>query len=509
MSYLEASHPDSVRRSRKLRTRAVVGWTCLAVVAVRLVFVTQPLRSDEGGYLYAARHWGSAGEFLYGDLHVDRPPLLMMIFRLAALTEWDGAIRVLSIAFTVATVLGIARGAFLLAGDRGARWAAVLAAALLVSPALAADQADGELFAVAFVAWSVALALDGWRRHEGAARWWLAVAAGTTAVAASLVKQNFLEGLVFVGVLVLAETLREHRLTSRAMAVGGGALIGAVAANVALYAWAAQVGIGAVRLWTQLGAFRQEAWSVIWRGSSDAPLTRAVMLVGLAGLSAILALVWTCARAATSRWRHLEGEEWAIGVCLVFGGVSIVAGGSFWAHYLIGLVPMLSLGVGVVAATSGPAGRAARRWTRVAVGSALVLVVAEVVVYAVLPRAWSQQRTGEWVAGSSEPGDTAVVLYGAPSILEAGDIGTPYPYLWSLPMRTLDPRQERLRRVLAGPDAPTWIVQVSALNSWRIDESGLLRELIEARYDRVAAVCGFDLWLLAGESRTLAPPPRC
>ena len=102
-----------------------------------------------------------------------------------------------------------------------------------------------------------------------------------------------------------------------------------------------------------------------------------------------------------------------------------------------------------------------------------------------------------------------MVLYGSPSILEAADLETPYPYLWSLPMRTLDPRQERLRATLAGPTAPTWIAQVSGLNSWHVDESGRLRELIDARYDRVAEFCGVDLWLRAGESRALAPPPRC
>ena len=154
----------------------MVAWTCAAVVAVRLVYVSQPLRSDEGGYLYAARHW-RVGRRVPVRRPTRRPAaLLMMIFRLAAVTDWDGAIRLLSIAFTVATVLGIARAAFVLAGDRAARWAAVVVAALLVSPALAADQADGELFAVTFVAWSVALSLDAWRCREGASRWLLAVA---------------------------------------------------------------------------------------------------------------------------------------------------------------------------------------------------------------------------------------------------------------------------------------------------------------------------------------------
>lgn len=80
-----------------LSVRTVVGCACGAVILARLVFLWEPLRSDEGGYLLAARNWHTGGEFLYGGYHVDRPPLLMLIFRLAALSHWDRTIRILSI----------------------------------------------------------------------------------------------------------------------------------------------------------------------------------------------------------------------------------------------------------------------------------------------------------------------------------------------------------------------------------------------------------------------------
>src|SRR3954447_25509515 len=53
-----------------------LGALCLVVVLVRVTFVPMPLRNDEGGYLFIARHWHTGGEFLYGDYFVDRPPLL-------------------------------------------------------------------------------------------------------------------------------------------------------------------------------------------------------------------------------------------------------------------------------------------------------------------------------------------------------------------------------------------------------------------------------------------------
>ena len=59
---------------------------CVVVAVVRVTYVLRPLRNDEGGYLLVARQWHSGGEFLYGDYFVDRPPLLLLVFRAAALT---------------------------------------------------------------------------------------------------------------------------------------------------------------------------------------------------------------------------------------------------------------------------------------------------------------------------------------------------------------------------------------------------------------------------------------
>src|SRR5918997_4617324 len=106
---------------------------CLGVVLVRATYVQRPLRNDEGGYLLVARHWHTGGEFLYGDYFVDRPPLLMLIFRVAALSEWDQAIRVLAIPFALVFVLAGWRAGTLLGGAAGGRWAAVVAAGIMCS----------------------------------------------------------------------------------------------------------------------------------------------------------------------------------------------------------------------------------------------------------------------------------------------------------------------------------------------------------------------------------------
>jgi hypothetical protein len=490
-------------------TARVVGWLCAAVLILRSTYVLMPLRSDEGGYLFVARQWHSGGEFLYGDYYVDRPPLLLALFRLAATTDWDGAIRVLSIPFAVLFVVAAARAGHLAAGPRAARWSALVAAGLMASPAVGADQADGELFAAPLVMCSVALLLDAWRRSPGRAQLWLAVAGGVAASAASLVKQNFLEGFVFVIGLVVADAVRRRSVGERSKVVLLGTVLGGAVPNVLVYVWASASGVDGLRIWQDVAAFRGDAFEVIWGHSTTAPVTRGLTLLLLALVSGVVPVIaaWVLA------WREgaLLGREetWAIAGALAFGLAAIAAGGSYWAHYLLQLAPMVSLAAGVVVAAGLRSGRRMRRWSVLVPASAVLGSVLVGLVYLTVPAVWFQERTGQWLASSSRPGDSAVVAYGNPAILEAADLPSPYPHLWSLPMRTLDPDQTRLRAALAGPDAPSWMVEVTPLNSWGIDDDYRLRSLIEERYRVVATVCGRDVWLRADLSRDLAPLPRC
>ncbi len=143
------------------------------------------------------------------------------------------------------------------------------------------------------------------------------------------------------------------------------------------------------------------------------------------------------------------------------------------------------------------------------VSAAALGTVVTLVIYASVPSSWSSQRIGEWLAGSKAAGDTAFVAYGLASVLETADMASPYPHLWSVPMRTDDPSQARLRATLAGPRAPSWIVQVTGLNAWDIDEDSTLRDLIHDRYRVVAEVCGHPVWLRQGLTRELPAPPPC
>src|SRR5262245_49190866 len=61
----------------------------LVMLLIRAPFLFRPLESDEGGFLMVADQWDDGGSSLYGGQWVDRPPLLLLVFKLAAL--WGGS----------------------------------------------------------------------------------------------------------------------------------------------------------------------------------------------------------------------------------------------------------------------------------------------------------------------------------------------------------------------------------------------------------------------------------
>ena len=89
-------------------------------------------------------------------------------------------------------------------------------------------------------------------------------------------------------------------------------------------------------------------------------------------------------------------------------------------------------------------------------------------------------------------------------------MSSPYPYLWSLPARTLDPElTEFVNALLSGPDAPTWFVTWRDASTWNFHGGGAFAvRLLAERYHPVAQVDGHTVYLQRGMERavpTLAP----
>lgn len=503
-----------------VRGRVLAGWRwCLAssrravtvsvlvAVGLHLLFLSRELGPDEGGFLLIASQWEPAadGRTLYTDLWVDRPPAILLVFRLAH--EWGPfGVRLVACLAAGAFVLTAAWAARLAGGERAATWAAVIATALGASALIGAQWLNGELIAAPLVMAACALTLHALRAGSARGRFVTAAAAGGCAVLALLVKQNVVDGLVFATVVLLASVRYGTTSPRRGVAIGSGLVVGVLVPLAAVAAWAASAAsLGG--LWFALVGFRGDATVEILDSSLDRSALRLAIVVGLALVSGMVALaigmLW-------SQWRAVRDPArrplaLAIGAAFAVEVLGVLLGGSYWPHYLLGLVPMLALGGGLAAASPSRPGVWQRRLAVVALATTLVGTPA--VAIGMHATTDSARVTGEWLGASAHPHDTAVVTYTHPNLLQASGLHTPYPYLWSLPVRTNDPDLTRLRAVVAGPRAPTWIVELDDFASWDLDQQGRLERLVERRYRVVGTVCGSPVWLRQGEHRRLAAAP--
>jgi hypothetical protein len=290
--------------------------------------------------------------------------------------------------------------------------------------------------------------------------------------------------------------------------------IGAGAVVVALLGLARSRGTDAAGLWDAVVTFRWDASRVIATESSAATGERAGGLAAaFVGTGAPLVLLllallpWRPHRAADPAGVALT---WAAVVLLVWEGFSAAVGGSYWLHYLIGLVPGLVLLLALAlralapapgaeaAGTTGAARAAGTTWVRRRRTAGAVLVA---LALAVVPVSTVAARVGVGLTPSGRPADeqavidfvrshddrarTGVVAFGGADVLRAAGLTSPYPYLWSLPVRVRDPGLLALDAVLRGTRRPSWILrQGASLDSWGIEATAADR-IIGRRYRRV------------------------
>jgi hypothetical protein len=459
-------------------------------VALRLPFLTDPLEPDEAGYLLVARQWHLLDAHLYGRLWVDRPPLLLLLFQLA--DAWGPyGVRLLGVAAVavLATAAGVAGG--LVSGRRGAVTAALVAGTLASSYAIGGQEVDGELLGTPLVMVCCALTLLALHRPHGSP--WLGALAGIAGAGAVLVKQNLADGLVFAFVLLATSWLVQHRKDAVRVLAGG--VVGAAGVLAAVVAWTWAGGVGWGQLAYALYGFRAAADAVIGAGDTSRPLERAAILATVAVLSGMVALLVVLAGHTARTLRDRDPLALALGAMALYGGVGVVAGGSFWTHYLIALVPVVSLGAAVTDAR------------RIVLGVVVAAVAATGVGVALGARPGEPEATattiGRLVREASRPNDGIVVTYGHANLVEESGLATPYRYLWSLPIRVRDPHLDRLAATLDGRHAPTWLVEWDDFDAWDIDTFHRLTATVAAHYHRVATVCGHLIWVHDGRIRVV------
>lgn len=473
----------------------LIALAMVAVVLARLNRLDFPLSPDEGGFLTVGGAWQAGGDHLYGDHWVDRPPLLIAIFRLAEATGGLLSLRIIGLLTAALIVLLAAQVAGLIAGARAAVVAAWAAALMLATPVIMNGRVDGELLAAPFVLAGVAAAVAALRPSPRTAPTLLfAALAGAAGLAAVMVKQNFLDVVVFAVVSVIAALAGRVIDPRQALVFAGGFLGGLVLSCAAMLLWAWSQGTSAVDLYQALYPFRIEAVQAI---NPDAPsiAERRTILYWAALGSGLLPLAIIALPLLRRRPHPALCGMFAV---VAYGVFSVLAGASAWLHYLVQLCGPVAVLAGVAVAVFGRRGR-----TVVAVTLGIVLVVGAV-TYEVkrhVPIPDSRVVAGEALAAAARPDDSLVVFPFGANLGYASGLESRYPYLWLLPALVRDNDLSTLQETVAGPSAPVWVVLTARPKSWPGYGFSGPTDLLDERYDEVGELCGRPVYLLRGTDR--------
>ena len=292
---------------------------------------------------------------------------------------------------------------------------------------------SAELLGLPFVLSGIAAALLSLGRTGRASSTWWAIAAGAAGAAAFLVKQNIVDVVVFVAVMALLSRRRAAGLR-----LLGGAAVGALAMAALVLGVAATRGTGPAGVWDAVVVFRAAGGrhhrpvrqpgdrQAAGRGAGRPAVQRGAPARRRAGPDAR-------PEAPDGRPAGLRYAAWAL---LAWEMFVVLVGGGYWLHYLMGLIP----GLVVLAAASAQASPRRTRWLVAAYAYTACSTVAVLCWVLVNPIERPEEPAIAYLAAHARPGDTAVVAFGTPNILQGAGLQSPYPQLWSLPARVRDPQ---------------------------------------------------------------------
>jgi hypothetical protein len=478
-------------------TSRAVWLAALGAFLARFPSLLWPLRPDEAGFLLVARAWHPEPDSLYGHYWVDRPPPVIWLVQATDALGGAYAHRLAGALACVLLVLASAAATREVAQRAGvvdpavrrrlSGWVAVATAAMVSNAQIDPVAAKGELFGIPLVLGSCWLSLRAVRRASAADAFW----AGVLAMLAVGFKQSIVGGLVFGGVLLVGSAIARQLPWRAALRCALAAVAGAAVPVGVVVAWALASGVRLQTLWYATVAFRADANRVIASQDAEGATSRIWVLVAVfVGVGMLLLLVCFLAQLA-GMLRHDAVPVVATTALLGVDLLGVAVSGSYWTPYLFVVIPGLSLATAHLV-THDRLGLTRDRATPAAV----VLVVASSVLSLggwvvgwVHGRVPVEVRTGEAIAAVARPGDQVLVYGGRADIQWASRAGSPYPYLWSLPMRTLDPGLTDLSAVLTGSDPPTWFVEATYINTWsELGTRPIERSLIR-KYEFVVTAC--------------------
>jgi hypothetical protein len=453
-------------------------------VALRVPFLNVPLGIDEGGDSFVARAWGTSEGSMYGRSWLDRPPLLVLAYKLGVLGG-DHGVRILGIVAAVLLVAGTMIIAQHISGPRAARITGLITAVMSSSVILGAVFTGNELLATVPVTFSiVALVRSRGSSHHHA---WL-FTSGLLASCALLIKQSFGEVLVAGGVFLLVSWRTRERSGFRAAwALWWSA--GVTLPLLVTFIWFAHYSVGIRSSVYAIVGFRFDSLDLLHQ--SDQTPVYMLMHLGLPIVIAsgcLLLVPW-----AASWLYHRRADAQLVlplAAWLVVGFIGITGGGNYYPHYFIQPLAALAVLSGCALAVTR------RRRLFLATGSILAfLAIGNVALGATLQSVDPpQQRTlavAQYLRANSHPDDSLYVLYARANLLYYADMPTTYPYAWSTMIRAVPGAEHKLRKMLRTPsERPTWIVEWQLPSDLGMDRSGETSRLVAEYYVQTDDICG-------------------
>jgi hypothetical protein len=493
------------RDSRPARLRLWLWWPVLTVALLHLPTLGATLGSDEGGFAMVAQWLSVPGDHLYNLSWVDRPPLLIGVFKLATLLGPYGT-RLVGIAVAMVIVAALGTAARMVGGKRAGAWTAWIGCALAGSTDISTQELNGEIVSAALVSLAILAAVHAVHAVRAPRHWqWTAFGAGAAAAGAALAKQNFVDGLVFVAVFGVLSARSRPEVRARCSSLLRWSAAGVALPVGAALAWAATHG-GIGGLVYAMYGFRVDASRLIGHSADPAVGSRLQDLVVASIASGIVPAAICVLVLGARRLRRLDPLAVALLAAFVVELFGVIGGGSYWLHYLIGLIPTVALGAGLAAGhTTTRATRALRVLAVAMVASSLVSNPATALGND--PGSATVAAVSGWLRASGSPGDSLTTLYSHANINYIAGMRPAYPYAWSLPLRVRDPHLDLLSATLSGLHAPTWVLGWDRMDAWNLDLDENLTHALQEHYRPVATVCGKTVWLHNGVTRKLAATP--
>ena len=308
----------------------------IGVFLAWLPFAGRTLSPDEAGYLIVGGQWAE-GSSLYGDFWVDRPPVLIAIFEAADALGGAVPLRLIGALAAVLTVtLSGVLGRIAAPERRSAPLlTAGTAAVCVATPLFGGTVVNGELLGLPFLIVGILAYVAAAASRHQVRGFLFSLAAGAAGALGALVKQSLVD--VFLVAVVLLFTSGAARRKFPGLLAG--ALI--TTAVVVAAAWAR--GTVPADLWDAVVTFRLDAARELAGDNGHAPRRLAGVVGALAasGVPLVVAAFAWKGRGEPSRqgpWTapDLRAAAYAL---ITLELLVVFLGGSYWLHYLMGLVP--------------------------------------------------------------------------------------------------------------------------------------------------------------------------